>query len=133
MGLHDHDESRTCASWLQVSVTDVYGDGRHVSISVVSNLFEGKNPVQRQRMVYKVGAGYCKGTVGSGGSKLHAGPQAGEKEGLTSLQRLWRLPILRLCQGLCLGPRPCSTSPHGDPSRTLTLMQHGCLSAGHLA
>eukprot|EP00775_Hariotina_reticulata_P008227 gene8227-biopygen10087 len=37
-----------------VSVTDVYGDGRHVNIAVVSNAFEGKNSVQRQRMVYKV-------------------------------------------------------------------------------
>lgn len=39
----------------QVSVTDVYGDGRHVNIAVVSEAFEGKNSVQRQRMVYKVG------------------------------------------------------------------------------
>jgi len=37
-----------------VSVTDVYGDGRHVNIAVVSSAFEGKNSVQRQRMVYKV-------------------------------------------------------------------------------
>jgi len=29
-------------------------DGRHVSISVVSPLFEGQNAVKRQRMVYKV-------------------------------------------------------------------------------
>ncbi|KAG2454146.1 hypothetical protein HYH02_001182 [Chlamydomonas schloesseri] len=35
------------------SISDVYGDGRHVSIDVVSNLFEGKNSMQRQRMVYK--------------------------------------------------------------------------------
>lgn len=37
-----------------VYVTDVNGDGRHVVISVVSKLFEGKSQVQRQRMVYKV-------------------------------------------------------------------------------
>jgi stress-induced morphogen len=37
-----------------VSVQDVYGDGRHVSIDVVSDAFDGKNAVQRQRMVYKV-------------------------------------------------------------------------------
>jgi stress-induced morphogen len=37
-----------------VTVQDVYGDGRHVSIDVVSPMFEGKNAVQRQRMVYKV-------------------------------------------------------------------------------
>lgn len=36
-----------------VVVSDVYGDGRHVSIDVISNSFEGKNSVQRQRMVYK--------------------------------------------------------------------------------
>lgn len=36
------------------SISDVYGDGRHVSIDVVSKLFEGKNSMQRQRMVYKV-------------------------------------------------------------------------------
>lgn len=39
----------------KVEIIDVYGDGRHVSIDVVSNLFDGKNSVQRQRMVYKVG------------------------------------------------------------------------------
>lgn len=38
----------------RVSVSDVYGDGRHVNIDVVSAAFEGKNSVQRQRMVYKV-------------------------------------------------------------------------------
>lgn len=38
----------------RVSVSDVYGDGRHVNIDVVSEAFEGKNSVQRQRMVYKV-------------------------------------------------------------------------------
>ena len=37
-----------------VSVTDTYGDGRHVSIDVVSNIFEGQSSVKRQRMVYKV-------------------------------------------------------------------------------
>lgn len=38
----------------QVKVTDVYGDGRHVAIEVVSPQFEGKSAMQRQRMVYKV-------------------------------------------------------------------------------
>ncbi len=42
----------------QVAVTDVYGDGRHVSIDVVSKLFEGQPSVKRQRMVYKVGQIY---------------------------------------------------------------------------
>ncbi|KAL4557282.1 hypothetical protein LXL04_035455 [Taraxacum kok-saghyz] len=36
-----------------VTVTDAYGDGRHVSIDVVSSAFEGKSAVNRQRMVYK--------------------------------------------------------------------------------
>lgn len=38
----------------QVSISDTYGDGRHVSIDVVSPLFEGQSSVKRQRMVYKV-------------------------------------------------------------------------------
>ncbi|KAH7299332.1 hypothetical protein KP509_24G005800 [Ceratopteris richardii] len=36
-----------------VIVKDAYGDGRHVSIEVVSAEFEGKTSVNRQRMVYK--------------------------------------------------------------------------------
>ncbi|KAI5060688.1 hypothetical protein GOP47_0025108 [Adiantum capillus-veneris] len=36
-----------------VIVKDAYGDGRHVSIQVVSADFEGKTSVNRQRMVYK--------------------------------------------------------------------------------
>ncbi|GMH03589.1 hypothetical protein Nepgr_005428 [Nepenthes gracilis] len=36
-----------------VTVEDAYGDGRHVSISVVSSAFEGQSAVNRQRMVYK--------------------------------------------------------------------------------
>ncbi|KAJ4849912.1 hypothetical protein Tsubulata_011722 [Turnera subulata] len=36
-----------------VSVKDAYGDGRHVSIDVISSAFEGKSAVDRQRMVYK--------------------------------------------------------------------------------
>ncbi|CAI9087075.1 OLC1v1021046C1 [Oldenlandia corymbosa var. corymbosa] len=36
-----------------VIVTDAYGDGRHVSIDVVSAAFEGQSAVNRQRMVYK--------------------------------------------------------------------------------
>ena len=38
----------------RVDVTDVYGDGRHVNIEVVSKLFEGQTSVKRQRLVYKV-------------------------------------------------------------------------------
>lgn len=38
----------------KVVVQDMQGDGRHVSIDVVSPLFEGKTAVQRQRLVYKV-------------------------------------------------------------------------------
>jgi|TARA_B100001142_G_C14306723_1_gene645059 acid stress-induced BolA-like protein IbaG/YrbA len=36
-----------------VDVVDMSGDGRHVTIKVVSKAFEGKNPINRQRMVYK--------------------------------------------------------------------------------
>jgi len=36
-----------------VRVTDVHGDGRHVSIDVVAAAFEGKSAVARQRLVYK--------------------------------------------------------------------------------
>eukprot|EP00252_Welwitschia_mirabilis_P000302 TRINITY_DN1033_c0_g1_i1.p1 TRINITY_DN1033_c0_g1~~TRINITY_DN1033_c0_g1_i1.p1 ORF type:complete len:169 (-),score=25.16 TRINITY_DN1033_c0_g1_i1:344-850(-) len=36
-----------------VVVKDAYGDGRHVSIEVVSLSFEGQSQVNRQRMVYK--------------------------------------------------------------------------------
>jgi stress-induced morphogen len=36
-----------------VTVIDANGDGRHVSIDVVSSSFEGKSAVNRQRMVYK--------------------------------------------------------------------------------
>ncbi|XP_043695262.1 protein BOLA4, chloroplastic/mitochondrial [Telopea speciosissima] len=36
-----------------VTVKDAYGDGRHVSIDVISSAFEGESAVNRQRMVYK--------------------------------------------------------------------------------
>ncbi|XP_008797968.1 protein BOLA4, chloroplastic/mitochondrial-like [Phoenix dactylifera] len=36
-----------------VIVKDAYGDGRHVSIDVISKAFEGQSTVNRQRMVYK--------------------------------------------------------------------------------
>ena len=36
-----------------VDIQDAYGDAQHVTIDVVSAAFEGKNKVQRQRMVYK--------------------------------------------------------------------------------
>ncbi len=39
----------------KVEVTDVYGDGRHVNIEVVSKLFDGQSSMKRQRLVYKVG------------------------------------------------------------------------------
>ena len=38
----------------KVTVQDVYGDGRHVSIEVISAEFEGQSSVKRQRLVYKV-------------------------------------------------------------------------------
>jgi acid stress-induced BolA-like protein IbaG/YrbA len=36
-----------------VDIVDTYGDGRHVSIDVISSQFEGKNSVKRQQAVYK--------------------------------------------------------------------------------
>ncbi|GAQ81481.1 hypothetical protein KFL_000810225 [Klebsormidium nitens] len=38
---------------VSVVVQDISGDGRHVSIDVVSPVFEGKSSMNRQRMVYK--------------------------------------------------------------------------------
>lgn len=37
----------------EVEVIDVSGDARHVNIRVVSAAFEGKNAINRQRLVYK--------------------------------------------------------------------------------
>jgi stress-induced morphogen len=37
-----------------VKVADVFGNHQHVSIEVVSHMFEDKTSVQRQRMVYQV-------------------------------------------------------------------------------
>lgn len=51
----------------QVQIVDVYGDGRHVSIDVVSKLFADKSSMQRQRMVYKVRAGGMRGEMGGKG------------------------------------------------------------------
>ena len=36
-----------------VDVVDMSGDARHVGIQVMANAFEGKNAINRQRMVYK--------------------------------------------------------------------------------
>ncbi|KAM7508801.1 hypothetical protein LguiA_019254 [Lonicera macranthoides] len=36
-----------------VTVIDANGDGRHVTIDVISSAFEGQSAVNRQRMVYK--------------------------------------------------------------------------------
>lgn len=38
-----------------VTVTGAYDDpnGSHISVKVVSKMFEGKRPMQRQQMVYK--------------------------------------------------------------------------------
>ncbi len=45
----------------KVEVTNVYGDGRHVNIEVVSKLFDGQSSMKRQRLVYKVSN--CLGTT----------------------------------------------------------------------
>jgi stress-induced morphogen len=44
---------------VKLEVVPAYGDpnGSHVTISVVSKAFEGKRPVQRQQLVYKVCCG----------------------------------------------------------------------------
>jgi len=41
---------------VKLEVIPAYGDpnGSHVTITVVSSAFEGKRPVQRQQLVYKV-------------------------------------------------------------------------------
>ena len=41
---------------MKLEVIPAYGDpnGSHVTITVVSKAFEGKRPVQRQQLVYKV-------------------------------------------------------------------------------
>jgi len=38
---------------LEVRVEDQSGDGQHVCISVVAEVFQDKTSVQRQRLVYK--------------------------------------------------------------------------------
>ncbi len=45
--------------------------GRHVEIVVISKEFEGKSAVNRQRMVYKVGAGRCQAGASRGGWGLN--------------------------------------------------------------
>eukprot|EP00891_Asterochloris_glomerata_P002625 jgi/Astpho2/2625/gw1.00049.85.1_t len=37
----------------KLDIQDINGDGRHVSIDVVSEVFEGESSLKRQRMVYK--------------------------------------------------------------------------------
>lgn len=36
-----------------MEVKDVYGDGQHVTIDVVSAQFEGKGSMKRQQMVFR--------------------------------------------------------------------------------
>ena len=48
------DKIATALGTDQVTVKDVYGNSQHVSIEVISSVFEDKTSVQRQRMVYKV-------------------------------------------------------------------------------
>lgn len=47
------DSITTALGAESVNIVDTYGDGRHVSIDVVSSQFEGKNSVKRQQAVYK--------------------------------------------------------------------------------
>ena len=48
------EKIRTALEAERVEVTDAYGNGQHVSIDVVSAMFEGESSMKRQRMVYKV-------------------------------------------------------------------------------
>ncbi len=50
----DQEKIRTALEAERVEVTDAYGNGQHVSIDVVSDMFEGQSSMKRQRMVYKV-------------------------------------------------------------------------------
>ena len=47
------DKIQTALEASSVSVIDTSGDGQHVAIDVVADIFEGKTEVQRQRLVYK--------------------------------------------------------------------------------
>jgi hypothetical protein len=58
----------------QVRVVDAYGDGRHVTIDVVSKAFEGKGAVARQRLVYKVRWGRSAGLMRTRAGALGCGP-----------------------------------------------------------
>ena len=49
--------SYACFPQIWWRLLTVAGDGRHVSIDVVSEVFEGESSVKRQRMVYKVSCG----------------------------------------------------------------------------
>lgn len=41
------------AAGLECEVLEVSGDGHHFEALIVSNLFEGRRPVQRHQLVYK--------------------------------------------------------------------------------
>lgn len=47
------EKIQTALEASSVSVVDTSGDGQHVAIDVVADVFEGKTEVQRQRLVYK--------------------------------------------------------------------------------
>lgn len=49
----------------EIDITDMYGDGQHLKIRVVSNLFKGKSLLAQHRMVYDA----LEGIVGE---KIHA-------------------------------------------------------------
>jgi acid stress-induced BolA-like protein IbaG/YrbA len=87
----------------QVTVVDAYGDGRHVSIDVVSKLFEGKGAVARQRLVYKVRA---VGAVGAA-----AGPRARAAAADPAAPALGCWPAQP-----CSEPPGCELTPNGHPT-----------------
>lgn len=82
----------------RVLVADVYGDGRHVNIDVVSAAFEGKSSVARQRMVYKV----RRMTAGTNSSRDALGEGAhGVSSGRVRPSRLATAQQLQRCACSC--------------------------------
>jgi hypothetical protein len=86
----------------------MYGDGRHVSIDVVSAAFEGKNSVSRQRLVYKVGRrGGKEASPAIMGNTKYMPPVrlAGGASHARGGSRLSARSILALFHASCLGGR----------------------------
>ena len=48
-----------------ISIDDLAGDNNHYSVTIISNVFKGKNRIEQHKMVYKA----LKGRMGN---ELHA-------------------------------------------------------------